>query len=100
MGLLKKPKDKLRLRLTPGAKYALQAAANSSGRSLAHFVMESALSRAHEILAARRDFSLSDEQWQRFIAALDAPPRPLPALHRLHAESGFYDGEEAEGPQS
>jgi uncharacterized protein (DUF1778 family) len=57
---------------------------------MAHFVMESALSRAHEILAARRDFSLSDEQWQRFIAALDAPPRPLPSLQGLLSGPDFF----------
>jgi len=91
---LKTPKDRLRLRLTPDAKHTLRAAANSSGRSLAHFVMESALSRAHEVLAARRDFFLSDEQWQRFIAALDAPPRPLPALQRLLIEPEFFDSDE------
>jgi uncharacterized protein (DUF1778 family) len=83
--------EKLDLRLTPEAKRALQAAAAAVHRSVSEFVLESALARADEALADRRAFSLNAAQWKAFIAALDAPPSPLPRLQRLLDEPGFFD---------
>ena len=83
--------EKLDLRLTLEAKMALQAAAAASNRSVSEFVLESALARADEALAERRHFRLSPAQWKEFLAALDAPPRPLPRLKRLFKEPGFFD---------
>jgi len=82
---------KLDLRLTRQAKSTLQAAAAASRRSVSQFVLESALARADETLADRRIFSLNAAQWKAFLAALDAPPRPLPRLERLLKEPGFFD---------
>ena len=83
--------EKLDLRLTRQAKRALQAAAAASHRSVSEFVLESALARADEALADRHTFNLNSTQWQAFMAALDAPPRPLPHLERLLKEPGFFD---------
>ena len=82
---------KLDLRLSPEAKEKLQAAASASQRSVSEFVLESALARADEALADRRSFGLNAAQWKEFMAALDAPPRPLPSLKRLLKEPGFFD---------
>jgi len=84
--------QKLDLRLTPDAKTALQAAAAASNLSVSEFVLESALARADEALADRRSFGLNAAQWKAFMAALDAPSRPLPRLKRLLKEPGFFDG--------
>jgi uncharacterized protein (DUF1778 family) len=83
--------EKLDLRLTRQAKRTLQAAAATSRRSVSEFVLESALARADEALADRRTFSLNHARWKAFLAALDAPPRPLPRLERLLKEPGFFD---------
>ncbi|HKO04072.1 MAG TPA: DUF1778 domain-containing protein [Candidatus Acidoferrales bacterium] len=83
--------EKLDLRLTHKAKEALRAAAAASHRSVSEFVLESALARADEALADRRTFVLSAAQWKEFLAALDAPPRPLPRLRRLLEEPGLFD---------
>jgi uncharacterized protein (DUF1778 family) len=83
--------EKLDLRLTRDAKRALQAAAAAAHRSVSEFVLESALARADEALADRRTFGLNATQWKAFMAALDAPPRPLPRLERLLKEPGFFD---------
>ncbi len=88
--------EKLDLRLTRNAKSTLQAAAAASHRSVSEFVLESALARADEALADRRTFGLSAAEWKAFMAALDAPPRPLPRLERLLREPGFFDA----GPNS
>ena len=83
--------EKLDLRLTRDAKRALRAAAAVAHRSVSEFVLESALARADEALADRRTFGLNATQWKAFMAALDAPPRPLPRLERLLKEPGFFD---------
>lgn len=83
--------EKLDLRLTRSAKLTLQAAAAASRRSVSEFVLESALVRADEALADRRTFGLESKQWKTFLAALDAPPRPLPQLARLFKEPGFFN---------
>ncbi len=83
--------EKLDLRLTLKAKTTLQAAAAASHRSVSEFVLQSALARAEEALADRRSFSLNAAQWKEFMAALDAPPCPLPRLGRLLKEPGYFD---------
>jgi uncharacterized protein (DUF1778 family) len=83
--------EKLDLRLTRKAKKTLQAAAAVVHRSVSEFVLESALARADEALADRRSFQLDAARWKAFLAALDAPPRPLPRLKRLLSEPGFFD---------
>ncbi|MBX3234513.1 MAG: DUF1778 domain-containing protein [Nitrospira sp.] len=55
------------------------------------FVRDSALSRAHEMLADRRMFVLSQSKWDEFQAALDAPTRHNPRIQRLLTEPGFFD---------
>jgi uncharacterized protein (DUF1778 family) len=82
---------KLDLRLTRKAKSTLRAAASASNRSLSDFVLESALARANEALADRREFTLNPAQWKKFLAALDAPPRPLPRLRHLLKSPSFFD---------
>ncbi len=84
--------EKLDLRLTIDAKRTIQAAAATAHRSVSEFVLESALTKAGEALADRRFFSLSADKWKAFLAALEAPPRPLPRLERLLREPGFFDG--------
>jgi len=83
--------EKLDLRLTQDAKRALQAAASASSRSVSQFVLESALARADEALADRRTFGLSAAQWKAFLAALDAPPRPMPRMKKLLEEPSILE---------
>ena len=83
--------QKIDLRLTPEAKRTLHAAAAASERSVSEFVLESALARAEETLPDRRRFTLNDKQWKAFVAALDAPTRPMPRLKRLLGEPSVFE---------
>lgn len=83
--------EKLDVRVSRSAKAKLQAAAAATHRSMSDFVMESALSRADETLAARRTFGLDAKRWTAFQAALDAPTRALPRMQQLLEEPGFFD---------
>lgn len=82
---------KLDLRLSSADKRILEAAASISNCSVSEFVRDSALSRAHEMLADRRMFLLSQSKWAEFQAALDAPTRHIPRIQRLLTEPGFFD---------
>lgn len=82
---------KLDLRLTPEAKHKLQTAAESAGRTVSEFVLESALVRADETLADRTRFGLDADRWKMFLEALDSPPRELPRLGRLLREPSVLE---------
>lgn len=90
--------EKLDLGLSSADKRILEAAASVSNRSVSEFVRESALSRAHEMLADRRIFLLSQSKWAEFQAALDAPTRHNPRIQRLLTESGFFDADTSSAP--
>lgn len=82
--------EKLDVRISRSAKAKLQAAATALHRSMSDFVMESALSKAEEMLAERRIFVLDEEKWAAFQVALDAPVRSLPRLKALLEKPGFF----------
>ena len=84
---------KLDLRLSSADKRILEAAASISNCSVREFVQDSALSRAHEMLADRRTFILSKAKWAEFQADLDAPTRRTPRMQRLLTEPGFFDAD-------
>lgn len=83
--------EKLDIRVTPEAKQILQQAAKQRHTTISQFVLESALNSASAVLAERTRFSLDAEQWEAFMAALDAPPRPHPRLERLLNEPSILD---------
>jgi uncharacterized protein (DUF1778 family) len=83
--------EKIDIRLTTAAKQALRAAAEASHKTVSDFVLESALSKADEVLAERRVFKLGAEDWAAFQAAFDAPPEPTPRLARLFGEKTILD---------
>ena len=83
--------DRIDLRIQPEAKEALQAAASLRHKTVSEFIIDSALRAADEVLADRRYFGLDADKWEAFIAALDAPPRPLPRIEKLMREPGIFD---------
>lgn len=83
--------EKLDLRLTSSAKRELQNAAKAARRSVSDFVLESALARAAETLPDRQRFGLDSEQWEAFLAALEAPPSSAPRLSRLLNEPSVFE---------
>lgn len=86
--------EKIELRLAPDAKQTIVAAARATGQSITSFVLASALASAEEALPDRRYFTLDAEQWEEFMAALDAPPRDLPRLRRLLDEPSVFEAPE------
>jgi uncharacterized protein (DUF1778 family) len=82
---------KLDIRLSMAAKDALNRAALAAHSSLSQFVLESAMSRAEEMLADRRSFNLDAKQWALFMEALDAPDRELPGIKKLFGKQTVFE---------
>ena len=85
--------EKIELRVTRSAKRTLQTAALHSNKSVAEFVLESALACAAETLPDRQYFGINKAQWEAFQKALDSPPSPSSRLVKLlNAPSVFEYG--------
>ena len=92
MQLEPEPKsERINIRTTPSAKRALQDAAIVSNKTVSEFLLDSALTKAAEVLADQRLFLLNDEQWKEFMEALDAPPQVVPQIQRLFREPSPFD---------
>lgn len=74
--------SRMNLRLTPEADERIRQAAATSGVSTSAFVQRAASAAADAVLADRREFLLSAEEWERFVAELERPARDLPELRR------------------
>lgn len=66
----------------------IDRAAESAGKNRSDFMLEAACREAESVLLDRRYFTLNEESFQRFKAALDAPPalnEKLRALLKMKA---------------
>jgi uncharacterized protein (DUF1778 family) len=80
--------SKVQLRLRPAQKEMIAHAAQIKQTTLTAFMVEHALSAAQQVLADQLHFELSQRRWKAFCAALDRPPKSLPALRRLLTKKG------------
>ena len=58
-------------------------------------MVEHAFIAAQEVLANQVHFSLSSERWDAFCAALNAPPKVIPALRKLLKKPSVFDDDAA-----
>lgn len=83
--------DRISLRATPSQRRVLEQAAEATGKTLTSFILDAASIEAQRALADRRVFLLDDEQWARFVEALDRPAHPGPRLRRLLTEPSILE---------
>src|SRR5271169_130447 len=92
---------KIQLRLRPAQKAVLTRAAELRQTSLSKFMLDHACEAAQQVLAEQVDIVMPPAEWEAFCKALDAPPRPIPALQKLLTEASVFDGQgKAAAPQS
>lgn len=84
--------ERINIRITSERKTLIARAAEKERKNISDFVLENAVSAAEAILADDANFSLNKKRWQQFLAALDAPPREIPALRKLLTERSVFDG--------
>src|SRR5262249_3498622 len=83
---------RVQLRLRPDQKAVLTRAAQLRQTSLSSFMLEHAYEAAQQVLAEQVDIVMRPAEWEAFFKALDAPPRPIPALKKLLTEKSVFDG--------
>ena len=83
--------ERIDLRTTIRVKRILQEAAAARNKTMTEFVLDVAVTEAAEVLANQRLFLLDDEQWEAFLAALDAPTKPRPRLESLLREPSVLE---------
>lgn len=82
---------KVQLRLSAEQKEMIARAARLRQTTLSNFLLENGCSAAQQVLAEQVHFVLPPDRWQAFCAALDAPPRDIPALRKLLTEASVFD---------
>jgi uncharacterized protein (DUF1778 family) len=85
--------EKFNLRWTTQQEQAIRRAAELKQKSVSAFILDKAYEAAQEVLQeqGRYHFSLTEEQWKEFCAALDAPPARIPALHKLMNKPSVFE---------
>src|SRR5260370_3680860 len=84
---------KVQLRLRGEQKDVISLAAKLRQTTLSSFMLDHAYAAAQEVLAQQVHFTLPADRWRAFCAALDSPPRDIPALRKLLTEASVFDGQ-------
>ena len=83
--------QRINARLSDAEEALLRRGARRKGQTLTEFVVQSACAVAELELAEQKEFTLPPAQWQAFLAALDKPTEPSPALRRLLTEPSVIE---------
>lgn len=86
--------SRINLRASARQEQLLKQAAAATDRTMTDFVLESAVVEAERVLADRRWFLISDEQWDEFQRLLEQPAHDLPRLRALLARPSPFADEE------
>ncbi len=81
---------RLDMRIDRRAKRLIERAALITGQTLTDFAVSNLVQLAMETIERYEKLVMSNRDRDRFLAALDRPPKPLPALAkaaRLHAQA-------------
>lgn len=84
---------RLAVRLSSDQDALIRLAAEAEGTNITEFTVAAALSRAFEVLADRRVFTVDDTAWNELLAVLDRPVSHKPRLAQLLAEPSMFDDE-------
>ncbi len=79
------------MRVTEDVDAIVRLAAKQTDQPLTDFVVQAARVVAEDTLADRRVFRLDETAWDEFVAMLDQPARPVPALARLLSRASVFD---------
>lgn len=83
--------QRINARLSDAEEALLRKGARHKGQTITEFVVQSACAVAELELAEQKEFTLPPAQWQAFLAALDKPTVPSPALRRLLTEPSVVE---------
>lgn len=91
MSLMQQPKDKrLEQRLTEAQRDLITRGAEAKGKTVSHFVIESACHAAELAILDQSVTYLDDAAFNEFLALLDEPPRQVPGLDDLFSKKAHW----------
>jgi uncharacterized protein (DUF1778 family) len=79
------------IRATAKQKDLIARAALRSNKTISEFVLENAVEAAEALEMDNANFVVSREKYEQFLAALDEPPKSIPALRKLFSETSVID---------
>ncbi|MDQ6804327.1 MAG: DUF1778 domain-containing protein [Actinomycetota bacterium] len=83
---------RINMRVTERQERILRAAAELSGETLTGFVLSVATERAEDVVARSQRIDVSVEAFERFVAAVDAPPEEMPTTQRYASKQSQIPG--------
>ena len=85
--------EKFNLRWTAQQEQVIRDAALVKQKSVSAFILDQAYEAAQQVLREQYHyhFSLTEEQWHEFCAALDASPKANPALRKLMNTPSIFE---------
>ena len=75
-------REALNLRIKPQVRELIDRAAELAGKNRTDFVLDAARRAAEDTLLDRTVFAVAPNAYRRFLARLDAPPKPTKRLLR------------------
>ncbi len=76
-------RQRLEVRVSPEQDALIRQAADLEDTTVTAFVLDTVTTRAKRVLRQHQDLVLSNEAFDRFIAELDKPAKPVPELVEL-----------------
>jgi len=76
-------RHRLEVRVTPEQDALIRLAADLEDTTVTAFVLDTVTTRARKVIRQNQDLILSNDAFDRFIAALDKPAEPVPGLVEL-----------------
>jgi uncharacterized protein (DUF1778 family) len=84
-------RHRLEVRVTPEQDALIRQAAGLEDTTVTAFVLDTVTSRAKRVVKQRQDLVLSNRAFDRFIAELDKPAKPVPELVDLFTNNPKLD---------
>jgi len=82
---------RIEVRATPKQKAFITRGATANGQNISDFILSSAQEKAEMILADQKEFVLTPERWNKFVAALEKPETRHDRLTRLLSEPSILE---------
>jgi uncharacterized protein (DUF1778 family) len=83
--------ETINLRASRKQKMLIDRAADALGRTRSDFMLDTACREAESVLLDRRYFALPEDEFRKFVALLDSPPKDNPRLRRLVQTKAPWD---------
>lgn len=84
-------RETLNIRIKPDERGMIDRAAQVRGQNRTDFILEAARRAAEEALLDRTLISVSEDAYRKFLARLDAPPKPNARLRKTMRMPARWD---------